>query len=171
MRIGTKSILFGVHQFVLHPLLVALAWWRLYGFPWDPRLWVAFVVHDLGYWGKPNMDGPEGEDHVVLGARIMSRLFGHRWGELCYYHSRFRAGQHGVDPSRLCFADKLVFVIEPWWMYLPRARLSGELREYLDLARRGDRTKYTSQEIDTTSGRTWHRDVQAFSREWVRRHR
>ncbi len=75
MKIGTKSVLFGAHQFLLHPLFVALAWTRLYGFPWDPRLWVAFFVHDLGYWGKPNMDGPEGEEHPFLGARIMQRLF------------------------------------------------------------------------------------------------
>ena len=30
MRVGTKSILFGVHNFVLHPPLVGIAWWRLY---------------------------------------------------------------------------------------------------------------------------------------------
>jgi hypothetical protein len=56
VKVGTKSILFGAHQFVLHPLILFVAWWQLYGFPADPRLWVAFVVHDLGYWGKPNMD-------------------------------------------------------------------------------------------------------------------
>lgn len=75
MKIGTKSVLFGAHQFLLHPLFVALAWWQLFGFPWDPRLWVAFFVHDLGYWGKPNMDGPEGELHPLLGAKIMGALF------------------------------------------------------------------------------------------------
>ena len=45
LRVGTKSVLWGAHQFLLHPLFVAWAWWRLYGVPWDPRLWVAFVVH------------------------------------------------------------------------------------------------------------------------------
>lgn len=75
MKIGTKSVLFGCHQFAIHPWFVALAWTKLYGFPWDPRLWVAFFVHDLGYWGKPNMDGPEGETHVELGANIMHWLF------------------------------------------------------------------------------------------------
>ena len=64
MRIGTKSILFGAHCFFLHPWFVALGWWKLYGFPFDPRLWVAFAVHDFGYIGKPNMDGKEGETHV-----------------------------------------------------------------------------------------------------------
>jgi len=75
MKIGTKSILYGAHQFLLHPVFVAWAWIKLYGFPWDPRIWIAFFVHDLGYWGKPNMDGVEGETHVELGARIMHFLF------------------------------------------------------------------------------------------------
>jgi hypothetical protein len=38
-------------------------------------------VHDLGYIGKPNMDGPEGETHPVLRrSNVMSLLFGGRWG-------------------------------------------------------------------------------------------
>ena len=53
MKIGTRSVLFGAHAFWLHPWFVAAAWWKLYGFPWDPRLWVAFFLHDLGYFGKP----------------------------------------------------------------------------------------------------------------------
>jgi hypothetical protein len=75
MKIGTKSVLFGAHCFFLHPWFVAYAWWKLYGFPFDPRLWVAFFVHDLGYIGKPNMDGEEGEMHPYKGALIMNRLF------------------------------------------------------------------------------------------------
>ncbi len=78
MKLGTKSVLFGAHQFLIHPIVLAIAWWQLYGFPWDPRLWVAFVVHDLGYLGKPNLDGPEGETHVELGASIMHFLFDRR---------------------------------------------------------------------------------------------
>jgi hypothetical protein len=78
MKVGTKSVLYGAHCFLLHPWFVAAGWRRLYGFPWDPRLWVAFFVHDLGYWGKPNMDGPEGELHPFLGAKIMGRLFDYR---------------------------------------------------------------------------------------------
>lgn len=80
MKIGTKSVLFGAHQFLIHPWFVALGWWKLYGFPFDPRLWVAFFVHDLGYIGKPNMDGPEGERHPVFGASIMAAFDGHVFG-------------------------------------------------------------------------------------------
>ena len=33
MRVGTKSMLFGVHNFLVHAPLVGIAWWKLYGFP------------------------------------------------------------------------------------------------------------------------------------------
>ncbi len=78
LNVGTKSVLFGAHCFLIHPFFVLAAWWKLYGFPWDPRLWIAFFVHDLGYFGKPNMDGPEGETHVELGAKILS-VFDYRF--------------------------------------------------------------------------------------------
>lgn len=75
MKVGTKSVLYGAHCFLIHPFFVAAAWIKLYGFPWDPRIWITFFVHDLGYWAKPNMDGPEGETHPELGAAIMHFLF------------------------------------------------------------------------------------------------
>ncbi len=31
MRMGTNSILFGAHQFLIHPWFVAWSWWQLYG--------------------------------------------------------------------------------------------------------------------------------------------
>lgn len=84
MKIGTKSVLYGAHCFFLHPIFVAAAWIKLYGWPWDPRIWIAFFVHDLGYWGKPNMDGVEGEKHVELGAKIMHWFDGyHRSYRFC----------------------------------------------------------------------------------------
>jgi len=76
MRVGTKSVLFGVHAVWLHPFFVAWAWWKLFGFSWDVRLWFAFFLHDVGYVGKCDMDGKEGEQHVVIGGRIMGWLFG-----------------------------------------------------------------------------------------------
>lgn len=33
MKVGTKSLLFGAHNIFIHPFLVFIAWWRLYGFP------------------------------------------------------------------------------------------------------------------------------------------
>lgn len=76
IKVGTKSVLYGVHCFFIHPFVVAVAWIKLFGWPLDHRIWIAFFVHDLGYWGKPNMDGKEGETHPELGAKIMHLFVG-----------------------------------------------------------------------------------------------
>jgi len=151
MKIGTKSLLFGAHQFIIHPIIVFIAWWKLYGFPFDPRLWVAFIVHDWGYWGKSNMDGDEGEIHVFLGADIMHKLFDRKhkttnigrgqtimiggtytWYNFTLFHSRFYAKKNNHPISKLCVADKYAIVLDPWWFYLIRASLSSEIKEYRD---------------------------------------
>lgn len=176
MKIGTKSLIFGVHQIFWHPLVVALAWWKLYGFPWDPRLWVAFVVHDWGYWGCPEMDGPKGDLHPWTGARIMGALFdpGHvtahrRWFEFSLLHSRFLAKQYGKQPSRLCMADKLAVGLEPWWFYLPRAWASGELKEYMRSAEPDG--KHGHMNLRRVTPREWYQSVQRYLREYVEEHR
>lgn len=130
MKLGTKSLLFGAHQFLLHPLFLALAWWRLYGAPLDPRLWAAFICHDWGYWGLGDMDGDEGQRHPELGGRIMARLFGEEWGDFTRLHSRHYAALEGRQPSQLCEADKLVLIVTPRWLYLPLVKLTGEAAEY-----------------------------------------
>jgi hypothetical protein len=165
MKIGTRSVLFGAHQFALHPWFVAAAWTRLYGIPWDPRLWVAFFIHDLGYVGKPNMDGAEGETHPEWAARVMGRLFGRRWHDFTLLHSRFYSNRLGRPFSRLCVADKLAIALTPSWLYLPMARWSGELDEY----RQGQRGR-TEQRPDE-SDREWHAAVQAYCRGWAYEHR
>lgn len=129
--VGTKSLLFGVHQFAIHPFFVALAWWKLYGFPWDPRLWVAFATHDLGYWGAANMDGLEGKMHPQVGGAIMRRLFGPEWGDMVLYHSRHYSKLMGREPSPLCAPDKLASALYPTWLYLTLATLTGEINEYM----------------------------------------
>jgi hypothetical protein len=191
MKIGTKSVLFGAHQFAIHPWFVALAWWKLYGFPWDPRLWVAFVVHDLGYIGKPNMDGPEGEEHVILGAAIMQRLFGRwekhvdwshvgvmmtngsrlwmgPWAQLALFHSRYYAKKHKMPFSRLCVADKLSFALTPRWLYLPLVRATGELDEYLRNAQRSESTNWRPTGYDAN---LWHAALCKYMCEWVEAHK
>jgi hypothetical protein len=164
MTIGTKSILFGAHAFWFHPFVVAAAWWKTYGFPFDPRLWVAFFVHDLGYIGCPNMDGLEGERHPELGARIMARFdVGrwydlHRWHDFCLYHSRTYAKLHGAEVSKLCYADKLAFTVQPKWLYLFLVRLTGEYTEYLENARKYNASLgCTKIRTDTLSN--WYDDL------------
>jgi hypothetical protein len=178
MRVGTKSLLFGVHCFFIHPLWVALAWWRLYGFPFDPRLWVAFIVNDLGYWGSPEMDGPTGDLHPYRGADIMHRLFDnwgfkrtadYRWHRFCVTHSRFLSKQLGVQPSRLCMADKLSLGLEPWWLYLPRAWASGELKEYMRSAQPSG--KHGHMNLQQVTARQWYQSVQRYLVQYVAEHR
>ncbi len=217
MRIGTRSLLFGVHQFAIHPWFVAWGWWRLYGFPWDPRLWIAFVIHDWGYWGKPNMDEAEGETHPDFAALVMSifnsttivnyeyeewshgdkgvpwlaggdafnqkrlqgwrivasfnlftllgrPVYGFSWSQFCYYHSRFLAKRDSQPFSRLCVADKLAIALFPAWLYLPLARLSGELTEYME--GKGARTPAGER-----NAKQWYRDVPEYSTVWAMTHK
>lgn len=147
MNVGTKSILFGVHAFWWHPFTVALAWRRLYG-KWPDRYeWCAILCHDLGYLGKPNMDGPEGRAHPVRGADWAARLAEKvaRWSgktelqqmakhseiyHFTIFHSREYSKLNHREPSKLCWADKFCCFYDPPWFYLLRARLSGEIYEF-----------------------------------------
>lgn len=157
MRIGTKSLLFGVHQFLWHPITVALAWKRVYT-RW-PCWWecVAIFCHDLGYWGKADMDGPEGITHPYDGARyawrwtefIAKRVFrysqdaaerlGRQAWELCITHSygyceaykNSRGGLLQFAPGPLAFPDKVCVLYDPRWFYRLRGRLSGEIYEFM----------------------------------------
>ena len=195
MTVGTKSVLFGAHCFFLHPWFVALAWWKLYGFPWDPRLWVAFFVHDLGYLGKPNMDGPEGESHPKLGANIMTLWFDQeptidwsktpigfndkdyvwvdgepygKWGQFSLFHSRYYAKAKCSQPSQLCFADKLSFALTPRWLYLPMVTATGEINEYLKNAQKADSGHWKPTGFDK---KRWHAQLCEYMTKWVAEHK
>jgi hypothetical protein len=176
MTIGTKSVLFGAHQFLIHPWFVAAGWWQLYGFPWDPRLWAAFFLHDIGYIGKPNMDGPEGETHPEAGAAIMGALFGERWRLFTLLHSRYLAKTLGRQPSRLCVADKLAIALTPAWLYLPLVRATGEIHEYMAHAKHrlvGNPhiSEEERQRVTSTSEAEWYAGVQSYCRRWAIVHR
>ncbi len=133
MKIGKRSLLFGVHQFIWHPITVLLAWWKLYGRP-NWRQLVCIIIHDWGYWFSPNMDGPEGELHPEFAAKLAGKWLGKEYFYLCLLHSRHYARNLEVEPSKLCWADKLSIMYEPWWLYPPRAWASGELAEYRQVA-------------------------------------
>lgn len=164
MKMGTKSLLFGAHQFILHPVCVFVAWWKLYGFPWDPRLWVAFVIHDWGYWGLPNMDGKEGESHPEWAGRAMDRLFGIEWYWWTIYHSRFLARLHGAAFSELCVADKYATTLVPGWFYVPTARATGEIQEYRDIKKHKDDLGVN---LDSSTDYEWYENFRQHMRDWV----
>lgn len=140
MKVGTKSLLFGSHQFILHPLFVAIAWRRLYGrWPDDWRVWLAIICHDWGYWGLPDMDGPLGELHPQGGARLVARIASrgdrrvyHRWYMFTACHSRSYARRLNMPTSPLMRADKLATARYPRPLYVALCWLSGEWVEYRD---------------------------------------
>jgi len=175
MRVGTRSVLFGAHSFPVHFLVVFAAWTRLFGFPWDPRLWIAFAIHDLGYVHRSTVEGAGSEQHVELGGRIMTKLFGDEWGSLCFRHSRHWCQVHGQPYSRLCVADKLAFVLTPAWLYLPMARASGELFEYMAAANgRQAGGKFTEEEMRLLGSQEpglWLRGLKSYTARWVEQHR
>ena len=170
MTIGTKTVLYGSHCFLIHPWFVALAWWKLYGFPLDVRLWFAFFLHDIGYIGKNNIDGEDGERHPELGANVMTFLFGKKWGDFTLYHSRFYARNNNANFSKLCIADKYAIVITPTWFYIFLARLSGEIVEYRYLLEDAN-SKYNQQRHDVyKAGDTdydWFNKLKIFMNKWV----
>jgi hypothetical protein len=211
MKVGTRSVLFGAHCFFLHPWFVAIGWLRLYGFRrvyvgyapgnpqswrwrigirggpvfgaiWDPRVWVAFFVHDIGYLGKPNMDGKEGERHVELGARIMSALFDRAkkrkipgtnsevgvWGLFSLCHSRYYAKAVALPLSPLTFADKLSLVYIPAWLYLPLVSATGEIKEYLKNAENADSGHWTPGRYDKAR---WLSALKVYMADWVAAHK
>ena len=170
MRIGTRSLLYGSHQFLLHPCFVAYADIKLYGFSTDLSLWAGYFLHDIGYLGKPNMDGPEGERHPELGAFIVGILFGYEAGLRCLLHSRFYAKRYHRHYSRLCVSDKYAVSLMPVWLYLLLAGASGEIEEYMQLSK-GAEGKYYNHSLSLTSRRDWFLDAKKYLRAWAETHK
>lgn len=161
MTIGTKSSLYGAHSFLLHPLLVAIAWTKLYGFPWDPRLMVCFILHDVGYFGCTDMDGATGSRHPERGARIIAALFGEAWGDFCLFHSRSYATAAGAHYSKLCVADKYATALLPIWLATLLVSLTGEIDEYIGNPR------IESAAVITGDVYLYSSDFSAHLRQWV----
>jgi hypothetical protein len=140
VKVGTKSLLFGAHQFVLHPFTVVLAWHRLYSKWPNWKELLCIIIHDWGYWGCKDMDGVEGSQHPMWAAmwvfnRGWDYTSNYNYSTLCMFHSRHLVQQYSfmgeaVKVSRLYYADKLSFCLIPWWVYIPLGLLSGEIHEY-----------------------------------------
>ena len=145
------------------------------GFPGTSAYFAPAFLHDIGYLHRAEMDGPNGEEHVVLGARIMGWLFGPEWADECYRHSRYWSKRMGLPVSRLCLADKLAFAITPAWMYIPMARWTGELDEYMQRSKErqaGDQS-FTDEEITLLNSgdpHAWLRGLQSYTLRWVEQH-
>jgi hypothetical protein len=135
----------------------------------DWRLWLAFFLHDIGYWGLEYMDDAQGELHPLRGAWLVSQWGGHHDGEQWYkfsiMHSRYMAQRWGGAPlSNLYGADKLAIALTPWWLYVPLTRLTGEIREYREAQKNRDDYDMHGHRRGRVSFREdvrWYREVQA----------
>lgn len=149
MKMGTKSVLFGVHQFIWHPWTVARAWRWLYGRWPNIYEWCAVFCHDIGYIGKDAMDSPEGQTHPEFGAKVAmylaygisrarlnskddSTVIALRIYRLCLFHSTHYAQKVKAEVSALYLPDKACVLVDPPWFYLLRGKWSGEVFEYTD---------------------------------------
>ena len=160
MNIGTKSVLFGVHQFLIHPVIVFYAWLIIHrSLPTLAEL-MAIITHDLGYWGLSNMDGLEGSKHPGIAAEFWRRrfgAFGDEVADLIVGHSRFHAKANDLPLSRLFRPDKVATALYPIWLYLLLANLSGEIKEYMRL--RGSE-KYPDHQPRAQTQIQWFLEIQ-----------
>ena len=130
MNLGTKTLLFGVHQIIIHPIFVTVAWIRLYkSFPtWKEMFCI--IIHDWGYWGKPNLKDADGDRHPEYGAEIAGRLLGPEWKDFVLGHSSFYMARYGVERSKLFAPDKYWHCMVPLWVYKALAVPTGEFKHY-----------------------------------------
>jgi len=116
MKEGTKSLLFGCHQFFLHPLWVLFAW-RLEYKEW-PKFWeiVCIFLHDVGLWGLDYLTDPyQKKAHWELGTWYGWKLFGMKGLSLIAGHTPYS----DWPKSRLWKADKRSWLVAPiWWLNL-----------------------------------------------------
>lgn len=132
MTLGTKTLLFGVHQIIIHPLFVLYAWIKLYkSFPGFKEL-VCIFIHDWGYWGKPSIKCADGDTHPEFGAKIASFLFGSQWGDFILGHSTKYIKKYNVKSSKLMPPDKYWHCLVPLWIYKCLSIPTGELNHYME---------------------------------------
>lgn len=148
MKLGTKTLLFGVHQVIIHPLLVLIAWVKIYrSFPsW--REMFCIIVHDWGYWGMTNLKDAEGDKHPEFGAKLAWKLLGSEWGDFILGHSSFYMIRNGVKKSKLFAPDKYWHCMIPLWFYKLLAVPTGEFKHYRTLKHARQVSDHQASDID-----------------------
>jgi hypothetical protein len=114
MSEGTKSLLFGCHNFLMHPLAVLIAWHGHYGrFP-KPWQVCCIFIHDLGIFGRQYLSEPGSKKgHWRRGARLAFRMFGKKG----YLFIAGHTSESGFRHSELLIADKKSWLVAPmWWL-------------------------------------------------------
>lgn len=132
MTEGTKTVLFGSHNVLMHSLFIIIAWVLLY--KKVPKFWqlVCIFIHDIGYFGMNHLTADTNENHTELGAKIGYRLFGFKAWLFIVGHSRKDAEKYGVPLSELEAPDDYVWVIMPLWLISLLQYLEGsKINAYL----------------------------------------
>ena len=141
LNVGTKSVLFGVHAFWLHPFYVYWGWKLIHKRRPNAAELCAIITHDLGYWGCPDMDGDIGETHPERVAKLWRKYFPGKFGKqvstLILGHSSYYTARHNLIRGDLYSPDKLATGLYPTWLYMLLGTLSGELDEYINCCRFG----------------------------------
>lgn len=125
MKEGTKSVLFGCHNPVIHGIFVLLTW-KLEYKVW-PKWWelIGIFLHDIGVWGRQYLSNDTAKvGHWQRGAywtsKIVSKLGGS--ARLSYSFVAGHCPEESYYPkSKLWKADKRVWLVTPifilWWNY------------------------------------------------------
>ena len=162
MNLGTKTLLFGVHQIAIHPFLVTVAWIKLYKSLPTWREMLCIIIHDWGYWGKPNLKDADGDRHPELGARIAGKMLGSEWSDFILGHSSFYIIRNQIEPSKLMAPDKYWHCIISLWAYKAMAVPTGEFKHYREL-------KHARQVADQKdSDAVWWANLQQACRDKVK---
>lgn len=116
MTEGTRSLLIGCHQFIMHPIQVIRGWKWWFGY-W-PKPWqvICIFLHDVGLFGRQYLSDHEAKNgHWKFGAKIAKRLFGPKGYLFCAGHTP----ESGHTKSDLWYADKASWLVAPmWWLWL-----------------------------------------------------
>lgn len=126
MKEGTRSYLFGCHQFLLHPLWVLLAW-RLEYKSW-PKWWeiIAIFLHDIGICGRQYLSNDEAKiGHWRKGTHLSFYIVRKLTGSICKgaILAGFLCAGHcpeesNFPESKLSRADKRSWLVAPmWWLW------------------------------------------------------
>lgn len=161
MSLGTKTLLFGVHQIFIHPFLVTIAWIILYKSLPNLRELICIFIHDWGYWGKKDLKGADGDTHPELGAKIALFIFGEKYKQFILGHSTFYTCRNDIEVSKLMAPDKYWHCIVPYWVYALLSIPTGEMKHYREM-------KHARQVCDDSeSNKVWFLKLQKICMEKV----
>jgi len=126
---GLRTVLIGMHNPIIHGILVSLAWKKIYKkYPTFKEM-ICILFHDVGYTTQNIIDG-ENDTHPELGAKICGFLFGEEYYYLCIAHSRAYAKKTGLPLSKLGYSDKYSIILIPNIIHKVLIYSGGEAQEY-----------------------------------------